>query len=97
MRPIKLFLFISIIVPFLFVMGTIASEATSLGPITIGTSHVELSSIAQAGKALKVATGDLTMKEISLIRTIINSPKMQRVFSIDENLHRIKMLADRSV
>jgi len=97
MKLINLSILAIFIVPFLFVMGTIASEAATLGPITIGSSQIELSSIGRAGESLRALTKPLAIKEINLMRSIIKGQKVQKVIGIDENLQRIKALAAKSV
>jgi len=97
MRLINLSILAIFIVPFLFVMGTIASEAATLGPIAVGSSQIELSSIGRVGESLRALTEPLAIKEINLIRSIIKGPKMHKTIGIDENLQRIRALAAKNV
>ena len=99
MRLIRLSLLAVFIVPVLFVMGTIASQAATLGPIQLGAYYqFEFDKIAQQGANLKALTEGLTKKEIDILYRIINRSRIQDVFNNKiDNLKRISNLTGRCV
>lgn len=98
MIVIKLFLLVVLLVPVLFVIGTVASSAEALVPFSPGVYQEGLCNIAQAGKDLRDATKELATKEISFcVQFIQNLQIHPAIFEEAERLQRIKAQAEASI
>lgn len=95
---IKLFLLAVLLVPVLFVIGTVASSAEVLVPFSLGAYQDGLCNIAQAGGGLRDATKGLATKEISLCLQFIQDLQLHHnIFAEVESLQRIKAQAGTSI
>lgn len=98
MIVIKLLLLVILLVPVLFVMGTIASSADILGPFPVGAYQDAFYNIAQAGKGLRAATEGLATKEIKLLEQIVQDLQGPHdIFQETESMHRIKSLLEINI
>lgn len=98
MIVIKLFLLVVLLVPVLFVMGTVASSADILGPFPVGACQDAFYNIAQTGKRLRAATEGFTTKEIRLVAQIVQDLQgTHDIFQETERAHRIKSLVEKSI
>ena len=93
MRIFKLILIAVLIMPFLFVMGTIASSAEIIGFHSVGNYSIQTGNIAAFGKGLKEATEGIVMMEIDIARNIIHSIKQAKPIGADRGLHNVKRSA----
>jgi len=71
MKIVKLIIIILLLMPFLFTIGTIASSAETIGPVSVGNYNIQTKNIAIFGKGLKSATEGIVMLEIDTARNII--------------------------
>jgi hypothetical protein len=60
-----------LVMPFLFVIGTVASSAAVMGPISVGSHYIPVDNIASMGKILKSATEGIVFMEIDIAHNII--------------------------
>lgn len=99
MLAIKLLIFAVLLVPVLFVIGTMASSADMIGPLPAGVYHEELHNIARIGEGLTAATGDLAAKEIRILVGIVKGlgGGHQEIFEKAKRVHLSKKLADASI
>ena len=79
--------------PFLFVMGTIASSVETIGPVSVGNYYIQVKNIAIIGKKLKAATEDVVMMEIDIAKNIILCIKNANGIDADRILHNIRGLS----
>jgi hypothetical protein len=93
MIAIKLTLILLLIMPFLFVMGTIASSAETIGPFLVGNYNINVRDIAVFGKNLKRATEDIVMMEIDIVKNIILYIKNAKPMEMRQSLHRAMRLS----
>jgi hypothetical protein len=70
MMIIRYILVILLIMPFLFVIGTIASSADIISPVSVGDYNVRVKDIAAFGNALKSTVEGIFMIEIYIARRI---------------------------
>ena len=96
MIVIRILLLAAVLLPFLFVAGTVMSSAQSLDGICAGRYTVELNAVCETGQALKAATQQLTMREMDIIIGLIRNFNAQALSEKIGNLHRMKILAQRS-
>jgi len=66
-RIINLVLIIILSIPFLYVLGIVASDADMLGPISVGTYIIELNQVSDLGRSLASKTEKLMHKEIDFV------------------------------
>lgn len=98
MIVIKLFLLAVLLVPVLFVIGTVISSADALVPLTAGAYQDGLCNIVQAGEGLRAVTKELATKEISFcVQFIQNLQIHPAIFEEAERLQRIKAQAEASI
>lgn len=71
MLVIKLLILAVLLVPVLFVIGTVASSADIIGPLPAGVCQEGLHNIARAGEGLKAATEELAAREIRILVEIV--------------------------
>jgi hypothetical protein len=96
-RLVRLFILIIFIVPCIFTIGTVASQAYVLGPISVGSHYVDFYKISHAGENLRVATEGLTRKEIAILLRLVVSARAKDTFDSNGTFYRIKMLAEASI
>jgi hypothetical protein len=68
MIVLKIIMILLLIMPFLFVVGTIASSADLLGPISVSGANIQSQGIARFGSTLKSATGGFVAIEIDILK-----------------------------
>jgi hypothetical protein len=93
MKIVKLIFLLLLIMPFLFVAGTITSSAEVLGPVSVGSYNLQTQDIAAFGDRLKSATEEIVMLELDIARHIIAYIKDARPLQHSQNLYRIKAKA----
>ena len=71
MKTIKIIFMLLLIMPFLFVAGTIASSAAAIGPVSVGSYYIPIDNIASIGKSLKSAAEGIVLMEIDIAKNII--------------------------
>jgi hypothetical protein len=70
MRILRIILLVLLIMPFLFVVGTIASSADQLGTVSIGSYNLQPQKIAEFGNGLISATEEVVAMEIGLVKRV---------------------------
>jgi hypothetical protein len=93
MIAIKFTLILLLVMPFLFVMGTVASSAETIGPVSVGNYDINVQDIAFFGKNLKQATEGVVMMEIDIVRNIVIYIKDARPLEMGRSLHSVMRLS----
>jgi len=94
---VKVLLLLMLLVPVIFVLGTVASSADVLDPYNAGTSYSTPAKIARLGECLRGATEGLAIKEIWLLRRLtVDMDAAERSHRV-EDYGRIKRIAARHI
>ncbi|MFC1806967.1 hypothetical protein ACFL0T_01175 [Candidatus Omnitrophota bacterium] len=93
----KILILTALLIPAIFVMGTIASSAQTLSPFSVGSYDLPIDKISSAGEVMVSATREITISEAKLIRDIIKGYTSDDMFYLKETMHRIKIMAEKSV
>jgi hypothetical protein len=70
MKILRIILLVLLIMPFLFVVGTIASSADQLRTVSIGSYSLQPQKIAEFGNGLVSATEEVVAIEIGLVKRV---------------------------
>lgn len=99
MLVIKLLILAVLLVPVLFVIGTVASSAEIIGPLPAGACQEGLHNIARAGEGLRALTEDLATREISILVGIVQGLGQghRDIFEEIERVRFSKRLAETSI
>ena len=72
MKILRIILLVLLIMPFLFVVGTIASSADQLRTVSIGSYNLQPQKIAEFGNGLVSATEEVVAMEIGLVKRVFS-------------------------
>lgn len=98
MAIIRVFFLLVLLVPVLFVIGTVVTSAEILAPFPVRACQDGLNNIVQAGKTLRAQTEELATSEIHLLLRIIKDLQGDNsVFEKAEWQQRIKKLTEKSI
>jgi hypothetical protein len=93
MIAIKFTLILLLVMPFLFVMGTVASSAETIGPVSVGNYNINVRDIAYFGKKLQRATDGIVKMEIDIAKNAALYIRDAKPLETVRSLHRVTRLS----
>ncbi|MFH1867681.1 MAG: hypothetical protein ABH843_01800 [Candidatus Omnitrophota bacterium] len=84
------------LIPFLFVMGVVASTAQTMGTLPAAGYETGIDMVTGAGENLMGITGSPTLNDMELLLDMTDKIVYKEDLNIKEDLHRIRNLTARN-